>query len=91
MDKAYRFQKMVHDFMNPPPMPRTAPPSRCGILTHDNHGLAAHGAVRGLIPETTDLNWTGELTWTDGGTAIIDGEKPESTDLGLKDNISKDE
>ena len=55
-------------------------PSRCGILTHDNHEMAPHGAVRGLIPETTDLNWRGDVTWTTGGTAIIEGEKPDLED-----------
>lgn len=69
---------------------RTAPPPRCGTLTHDNVDTALHGAVRGSIPEITDLNWRGDVTWTTGGTAIIRGEKPESTYSGLKDNISED-
>jgi hypothetical protein len=33
--------------------PRTQPSSRCGILTHDNHDLAADGAVRAS-------DWTGK-------------------------------
>lgn len=34
-------------------------------------------------PQASD--WTGSLTFTPGGTAIIRGEKPESTYSGLKD------
>ncbi len=26
------------------------------------------------------LNWRGDVTWTDGGTAIIEGEKPDLED-----------
>ena len=65
--------------------PYLEPPHRCGTLTHDNVDTALHGPVKGLIPETTDLNWRGELIWTDGGTAIIDGKKPESTHHKVKD------
>ena len=49
-------------------LPRTQPPPRCGTLTHDNHDTA-------LLRHPQGLNWAGELTWTEGGTAIIDGEK----------------
>lgn len=50
---------------------RLQPPARCGILTHDNPQLASSGHPQAL-------DWTGELTWTKGGTAIIRGEKPEN-------------
>ncbi len=39
---------------------RLAPPYRCGTLTHDNHDVALHGAVRGpdykVVKVTTEGN-----------------------------------
>lgn len=60
------------------PQPRTAPPYRCGTLTHDYPLEALSGSVRAS-------DWSGKLTWTEGGTAIIDGTKPESTYPKVKD------
>ncbi len=63
--------------------PRLWPPTPSSTIPPIYPLLAPERAVRAS-------DWTGELTWTTGGTAIIRGEKPESTHQGLKDNISKD-
>ena len=60
----------------------TEPPFCYSTPTHDNPPEALSGHPQAL-------NWSGELTWTAGGTAIIDGEKGESTYSGLKEPDSE--
>jgi hypothetical protein len=43
--------------------PRPAPPPRCGILTHNNHDLAADGAVRGLDWDGAHWTWEGNTVY----------------------------
>ncbi len=61
-------------------MPATAPPYRCGTLTHDNVDVAPHGAVRAsdlmgeppIMPRLTETDLMIERL-----RALNEGEKPD--------------
>lgn len=74
------------------PERRTAPPTPASTIPPVYPLSGASEAVRGsdwtIITGNNRADWTGDVTWTPGGTAIIRGKKVESTYHGLKDTDS---
>jgi hypothetical protein len=48
------------------------------VLRENWRGLPMAGLGWNRLWAGDLYDWSGELTWTEGGTAIIRGEKPES-------------